>query len=220
MKNGLSRSAAAVLLAATVATTLAGCSGDVLFQDSFDRDNSGWETGEFYQGIVTYGSGDYVVVSNGGGNMMWGRLTKRSFEDVVVEVQATVLVPPPTNNNSFGVGCRLQPNNDGYYLRISSDGFYAITKIANSTPTNLVEWTASPAIQQGAAANTIQVTCEGSSLALAVNGQPLATAVDSTFPSGDVALTATSFEAAATEIHFDNFVARRPDAEEQQVAGQ
>lgn len=220
MRNGLARSAAAGLIAVAAAIVLVGCRGDVLFQDSFDRANANWETGEFYEGIVTYGSGDYVVVSNGGGSMMWGRLTKRSFEDVAVEVQATVLVPPPNNNNSFGVGCRIRPNNDGYYLRISSDGFYAITRIADGTPVNLVEWTASPAIQQGAATNTIQVTCEGSSLALSVNGQPLASAMDTTFTSGDVALTATSFEATGTEIHFDNFVARRPDAEEQQVAGQ
>lgn len=220
MRNGLARSAAAGLLAVAAAAVLTGCRGDVLFEDSFDRQNSGWETGEFYEGIVTYGSGDYVVVSHGGGNMMWGRLTKRSFKDVAVEVQATVLVPPPNNNNSFGIGCRIQPNNDGYYLRVSSDGFYAITRIVDGTPANLVGWTASPAIRQGAATNLLQATCEGGTLSLAVNGQPLTSATDATFESGDVTLTATSFEAAGTEIHFDNFVARRPEAVEQQVARQ
>jgi hypothetical protein len=52
--------------------------------------------------------------------------------------------------------------------------------------------------------------CDGSTLTLFVNGQRLATAEDGTFTTGDIALTATSYEDGPTEVHFDNLTARTP----------
>ena len=74
----------------------------------------------------------------------------------------------------------------------------------------LVDFSESDAIRQGNAANQIQATCDGSTLELSINGQRLATADDSTFTSGDIALTATSYEDTPTEIRFDNLVVRQP----------
>jgi len=55
-----------------------------------------------------------------------------------------------------------------------------------------------------------QATCKGDDLSLRVNGELLASVKDTQYKSGDIGLTATSYEEASTEIRFDNIVVTRP----------
>ncbi|HUX76892.1 MAG TPA: serine/threonine-protein kinase [Anaerolineae bacterium] len=183
--------------------------GDILFEDDFESPASGWEIGEYETGSVGYERGVYVVTSLGHNDTMWGT-ANRSFDDVVVEVDATQVSAGPANDNDYGVVCREQGNGDGYHLLISGDGFYAIVRSEGGSFEWLVDWTESNAINQGNATNRIRGVCDGSTLTLFVNGQRLATAEDGTFTSGDIALTATSYEDGPTEVHFDNLTARTP----------
>ena len=184
-------------------------SGDVLFQDDFSDRSSGWEVGDYETGNVGYRSGSYFVTSASKNSAMWG-VANRTFDNVDIEVDATQVYAGPTDNNAYGVICREQGNGDGYYLRISGDGFFSIFLAANGEMTKLVEWSKSPAIQQGNATNHLRVICNGPRLTLYVNGTQVAEAEDGTFTQGDIALTATTYEDKDTEIHFDNLVVRRP----------
>ncbi len=74
----------------------------------------------------------------------------------------------------------------------------------------LVDFTESNAIRQGSASNHIRAVCNGSKLSLTVNGVLLAEVEDSEFTSGDIALTATSYEDTPTEVRFDNLVVTAP----------
>ncbi|MDY6877587.1 MAG: LamG-like jellyroll fold domain-containing protein [Chloroflexota bacterium] len=182
----------------------------VLFQDNFGDPESGWEVGEYDTGGVGYDSGEYYVTSFGNGDTMWGVIS-RSFDDLIVEVDATQISAPTNNNNDYGVVCREQGDGNGYYMLISGDGYYAILVKAEGRDFEpLADWTGSDVIRQGNATNHIRAVCEGSTLALFVNGQRLATAEDNTFSKGNIALTATSYEDEPTEIHFDNLVVRQP----------
>ncbi|MEA3340093.1 MAG: LamG-like jellyroll fold domain-containing protein, partial [Chloroflexota bacterium] len=116
----------------------------------------------------------------------------------------------PDSDNAYGIVCREQGNGDGYYLRVSGDGYYSIAKAEGEEFEALVEWAESDAIRQGNATNHIRAICDGSTLVLFVNGQRLATAEDSTFASGDIALTATTYEKDPSEVHFDNLVVNEP----------
>jgi len=180
-----------------------------LFQDDFSDPGSGWEVGDYEGGSVGYKSGVYFVTSVGAGATMWG-VAYQSFDNLIVEVDATQISGPANNNNDYGVVCREQGDGDGYYLLISGDGGYAILKAQGEGFEPLVDWAASDAIQQGNATNHIRAICDGSTLALFVNGQRLATVEDTTFTRGDIALTATSYEDEPTEIHFDDLVVRQP----------
>ena len=182
---------------------------DSLFQDDFSDPDSGWEIGDYDTGGVGYEGGAYFVISLGGSATMWG-VANRSFDDLIVEVDASQVAGPASNDNDYGVVCREQGNGDGYYLLISGDGYYAIIEAAGGDFEPLVNWTQSDVVRQGNATNHIRAICDGSSLALLVNGQRLATAEDSTFASGDIALTATSYEDESTEVHFDNLVVQQP----------
>jgi len=182
----------------------------VLFGDDFSDQGSGWEVGDYDQGSVGYREGIYVATSLGDGDMMWG-LANRSFDNLIIEVDATQVLAGPDDDNAYGVMCRVQPNDDGYLLQISGDGFYSIHKLLDRNLETLVDWSESDVILQGNATNHLEVVCNGSQLALHANGELLAEANDSTFSEGDIALTANSFEEGEpTEIHFDNLVVYAP----------
>lgn len=198
---------------------LEGAGGDIepdgSFRDDFGDPSSGWETGEYQEGKVGYKDGSYVVTSLGDGNKMWG-VANRSFGDVSISVEARQVSAGPENDNSYGVGCRIQPDGSGYYLSISGDGYYAVGMAAVAETSDidgeemprlrpLVDWTESDAINQGNATNHLRVVCAGSQLALYANDQLLVEVQGGgAFPEGDVALVATSYENAPTEVRFDN----------------
>jgi hypothetical protein len=182
---------------------------NIVFQDSFEDQNSGWEIGDYEAGSVGYEDGAYTVVSLGPTMPMWG-VADLFLTDLVVEVDATQVAAGPENNNEYGVGCRIQPDGDGHYLSVSGDGYYSIWLNYGPDWIPLVDWAESDAIQQGNATNRILAVCDGPTLSLFVNGIHLATVEDETFSGGDIALTATSYEDAATKIAFDNLIVYGP----------
>jgi hypothetical protein len=183
-------------------------SDTIKFSDDFSQENSGWEIGSFDGGGVGYSQGKYFVSSNGDGSTMWGA-AGRSFEDVVVEVDAKQISAPSNNNNDYGVICRLQSDGGGYYALVSGDGFYAILRESGGDSYDiLVDWKDSNHIREGNSQNQLVLSCVGSKISLFVNGQLLAETSDSMYKSGDIGFTATSYEPEGTEIHFDNVLVR------------
>jgi hypothetical protein len=182
---------------------------NILFQDDFSGPESGWEVGDYEGGSVGYTDGAYFVTSTQKEVMMWG-VANRSFDNIIIEVDATQVSADPDSNNAYGVVCREQGDGDGYYLRVSGDGFYSIAKAEGQEFVELVDWTESGAIKKGNATNHIRAVCNGSTLELSVNGQQVATAEDSVFATGDVAFSATTYEEEVTKIHFDNLVVAQP----------
>jgi len=183
--------------------------GSILFQDDFSDPGSGWEIEEYEAGSVGYAEGHYYVTSTEEGIQMWG-LAFRDFSDVIIYVDTTQVSASASDDNAYGIMCRVQPNDDGYLLRISGDGYYAIHRVVDGEFDPLVDWTNSDVIRQGNATNHIRAICNGTYLALIVKGELLAETKDATYTSGDIALTATSFENEPTEIHFDNLVVYTP----------
>lgn len=182
---------------------------NVIFQDDFGDPDSGWEVGEYDSGSVGYKNGVYAVVSSSRGGTMWG-VANRTFDNLVIEVDATQVAAGPASDNDYGVICREQGDGNGYYFLISGDGYYSIIKAQGDEFINLLDWTESGAIKQGNTTNHIRAVCNGTRLELSVNGEQLASIEDSTFTSGDIALTATTYEDERTEVHFDNLVVSRP----------
>jgi hypothetical protein len=188
----------------------------VLLEDDFSDPATGWYVDDNSdEGSYAYEDGVYAITALENGLQMWGN-AGRSFGDVVIEVDAMHVSGPTNNNDAYGVGCRIQQNGDGYFLRISADGYYAIFRVTTDAATDdtefitLLDWMQSSAINLGNATNHIVGTCQGPNLSLSVNGQMLGTAQDSMYTSGDVAVTATTFEDEPTTMHYDNVVVSMP----------
>lgn len=192
-------------------------SANVLYSDDFSTAPSA-EMEEYTadDGSANTTGGVYVVRSTGD-LWQWGR-SDASFDNVVVEVDASMTQGPSNNNAGFGVVCRLTEREDtsvdGYMLAISGDGYYTIRSITASNMSPLVDWEYSSVINQGSANNRIRATCNGTELKLEVNGTQVAsaTAPAGGTTTGNIAFAAISFETdqPIAEIHFDNLVVTKP----------
>jgi hypothetical protein len=194
----------------TPAPTMTPTDG-LLLDENFNNPDSGWEVDDSADGDVGYRDGYYYVLAEGESIQIFGR-GPSNFSDLVIDVYSTQISAPSSNINAYGVMCRLQSDGDGYLLRISGDGQFAIQRVVDGSFEYLVEWTDSDVINQGNVANHIQAVCDGPRLALYANGTLLAEGEDDTFTKGDIALTATTFGSVATEIHFDNLIVVEPDS--------
>lgn len=181
----------------------------VLFQDDFSNPSSGWDSVRTDEGMTDYDGGAYHIVVDKAQTDYWAN-PGRDFTDVRVEVDATKAAGP--DDNDYGVICRYQDVDNFYAFLISSDGFYAITKIADGEyellgTDSMLE---SDSIRQGGATNRIRADCIGTTLTLYVNGQQLTSIDDASYAKGDVGLIAGTFDEPGADIKFDNFVVREP----------
>jgi hypothetical protein len=182
---------------------------DVLFQDDFSDPSSGWDRIQADEGITDYEDGYYRILVIETEMDVWAN-PGLSFTDVVIEVDATKVGGP--DDNDLGVICRYQDMNNYYFFIISSDGYYGIGKVINGEQMLIGTNQMFPdeVIKQGNATNHIQADCIGSHLVLHINGKKLTDTLDTDFASGDVGLLAGTFAEPGTDIHFDNFVVRKP----------
>ena len=182
---------------------------DVLFQDDFSDSSSGWDSYSDSDGVTDYADDVYRILVNETSTDYWAN-PGLDFTDTVIEVDATKVGGP--DDNDLGLICRYQDVDNFYFFIISSDGYYTIGKVVDGTQELIggdnMEY--SDTIKQGNATNHIQADCVGTHLVLHVNGEKLSDVTDSTYTSGDVGLMAGTFDAPGTDIHFDDFVVKKP----------
>jgi hypothetical protein len=184
---------------------------DVLFQDDFSDPSSGWDRVSDEDGITDYDDGSYRILVNTTNTDIWSNPDLDfDFTDTSIFVDATA--SGGDEDNDFGVICRYQDDENFYFFVISSDGYYGIGKVSDNVQ-QLVGMESMPpneAIRQGQLTNQLQADCIGSTLRFYVNGILLAETQDTDFTSGNVGLMAGSFANPGTDIHFDNFVVKKP----------
>lgn len=197
--------------------SLAGCAwlhprvqpGDVLFQDDFEMDMSGWDRyrDTIYEAI--YDQGSYRIKVYAPDTMVWS-LPNLSYMDVILRVQAWRSGGP--EDNLFGMLCRYVDADNFIFFALSNDGFMGIGQYVNGTRTLLTDDSLLPfdGIRTGDNINLIEARCVGEQLSLSINGQRAAEAhVDAPIP-GDVGLLVGTYSEGGVEIRFDNFSMLQP----------
>jgi len=184
--------------------------GDILYEDDFSRERSGW-------GIMERAGGD-IEIAYGGmlfsvdlPNFMFWSITGRNFTDTQIEVDA-VLVEGPAND-ALGLICRYQDEENFYGFMISHDGYYGIFKYINGAVVMATEDGSlgySEAIRHGGYVNHIRAVCQEEKLSLIVNDETLAIVKDHSFTEGKVGLLAGSYQDPGVVILFDNFKVIQP----------
>jgi hypothetical protein len=189
--------------------TDSGQPSNVLFQDDFSDPSSGWDRVNEEEGITDYMDGAYRIFVNTRNTDVWSN-PRLNFDDTQIEVDAKKV--GGDDNNDFGVICRYKDTNNFYFFLISSDGYYGIGKILDGEQLLIGDEQMQPNedINQGNATNKLRADCVGNKLSIHVNGVLLAEHQDDSFTSGDVGLVAGSFNNPGTDIHFDNFIVRKP----------
>ena len=180
-----------------------------LFFDDFSETKSGWDRFAGEIGSTDYKDKTYQIAVNEPNTDLFANPYKL-YKDVIIEVKAARQAGP--ENNSYGVICRFQDENNFYAAQISSDGYAGIFRMKDGVYRLLGQeaMIPVPAILGGTGVNTLHFECIGRSLALAVNGAPVDAREDKSFENGDVGLIAGTFEEAGTMIAFDDFSVTQP----------
>jgi hypothetical protein len=181
--------------------------GDVLYQEDFEDNTTGWARVSNENGIMDYDSGGYRMLVRQPKLNMWST-SEKNFGDVRIEADVIKLNGP--DENRMGLMCRYQ-GGDYYFFIISNDGYYAIGKFMGGLTLLLgqTEMQVSETIQQGAS-NHLRADCIGNTLTFYINYTQVATAQDTDLPNGDVGMLAGAFDEAGVDVLFDHFVVLQP----------
>jgi hypothetical protein len=182
-------------------------SGDILYQEEFGNNTTGWHRISNDKGIMDYDGGGYRILVRQPELNIWSTAEK-DFGDVRVEADVIRLNGPAENR--MGLICRYQGGNY-YFFAISNDGYYVIGKFIGGMILLLgqSEMQASEAIQKGTM-NHLRADCIGNTLTFYINFTQVASASDADFPTGDVGVLAGSFSEPGVDILFDHFVVIQP----------
>ena len=177
----------------------------ILMQDDFSDINSGWESYSSEYGRADYDKGGYLVEALIEEEYNWG-VAGVNYSDIRIEVDAVVQQTAANLNDAFGVDCRVQSNGDGYGFRISSDGYAGIVIFQDQQGSSLQDWIKIDAIYTDGTSNHLTAICEGNHFTFLVNDEFVAEVIDDTFTSGDIALSAVSYEPEAITVLFDDII--------------
>jgi hypothetical protein len=191
----------------TVPAVATASPGDVLYQEQFENNNTGWARIANDNGIMDYDGGGYRILVRQPTLNVWST-SEKNFGDVRVEADVIKLNGPDANR--MGLICRYQ-GGDYYFFMISNDGYYVIGKFIGGLTLLLgqSEMQASDAIHTGTM-NHLRADCIGDKLTFYVNFTEVASATDADFPSGDVGVVAGAFSEPGVDVLFDNFVVLQP----------
>ncbi|MDQ2693397.1 MAG: hypothetical protein M3Y68_15275 [Chloroflexota bacterium] len=181
--------------------------GDILYQEAFEDNTTGWHRVANDNGIMDYDQGGYRILVRQPRLNVWST-AERNFNDVRVEADVIRLYGP--DENRMGLVCRYQ-GGDYYFFIITNDGYYAIGKFLGGMTLLLgqSEMQPSDVIQKGGM-NHLRADCIGNTLTFYVNFTQIASVTDSDLPSGDVGLLAGSFAEPGVDVMFDQFVVIQP----------
>jgi len=186
---------------------ISGNPGDILYQELFADNTSGWDRVLNDGGIMDYDSGGYRMLIREPKVNYWSTPGK-FFGDVRVEADVTKLNGP--DENRAGLICRYQ-GGDYYFFIISTDGFYGIGKFIGGQSILLGQESMVPSdVIQAEGINHLRADCVGSTLTFYVNFTQVASVQDSDFPNGDVGLLAGAFNEPGVDVMFQNFVVIQP----------
>lgn len=181
--------------------------GDILYQEQFENNTTGWARISNDNGIMDYDGGGYRILVRQPKLNIWST-SEKNFADVRVEADVIRLNGP--EENRMGLLCRYQ-GGDYYFFIISNDGYYVIGKFIGGLTLLLgqSEMQTSDAIQKGSM-NHLRADCIGNTLTFYINFTQVASATDPDFATGDVGVVAGSFAEPGVDVLFDNFVVIQP----------
>src|SRR5689334_15629062 len=182
-------------------------SGDLLYQEGFENNTTGWARISNDNGIMDYDNGGYRILVRQPKLNFWST-PKKDFGDVRVEADVIKLNGP--DENRMGLICRYQSGNY-YFFIISNDGYYVIGKFIGGLTLLLgqTEMQVSDTIQTGKM-NHLRADCIGNTLTFYINFKEVASATDKDLPTGDVGVLAGAFSQPGVDVLFDNFVVMQP----------
>ena len=184
-------------------------SGEILLEDDFSDDTTGWEIVNNVYELKGYSSEGYLIsINNEGGRSI--STTGLQFTDVNIQVETHKLTG--SNNSYLGIICRYQDNQNYYRFFITPDGYTGIVKVVNGQSITLPagKMTYNHDVIQDDGANLLEVSCVGSELSLMVNNKLAIRAEDDQLEKGDVGIFAETGQDGPGSFIFNQFIVIKP----------
>ena len=192
---------------ATAGVILTATSGTPVYLDALNNAESAntVEANWDQNSKCVFGQDGYHVKE--GTNWHGCKESSNFYQNMAVTVNTRIL-SGVSGGLFFRVSTDVFGEYSGYLFEITTSGKYRISLFSQritATITPLKNWTSSPALRQGYAANnTLQVIAQGSSLSLYANGVFLVQLVDSTYTSGLIAFYATTDGIKQADVVYGN----------------
>lgn len=183
--------------------------GEVLLQDDFSDDSTGWEIVNNVYELKGYSSEGYLIsVNNKGGRSI--STTGLQYNDTKIQVETRKLTG--SNDSYLGIVCRYQDKQNYYRFFVTPDGYTGIVKVVNGEISTLPngKMNYNHDVKQNDAANLLEVFCVGSQLSLVVNGKLAVTAEDDQLTKGDTGIFAETGTDGSGSFIFNNFIVTTP----------
>jgi hypothetical protein len=181
----------------------------ILYYDDFSDTESGWYTQYSDDHSVLYDWGGLRFRINLSRFDMWS-YPEGEYADVIIWVEAAKL--EGTDDNAFGLLCRIQENGDFYAFLISSDGYAGIARRQAGAYQMLSadSMTFSEDVSTETGLYRLRAVCDGSELSFFVNDLLVASATGEGLLSGKVGVLAGTYAQAGVDVFFDNFIVTMP----------
>ncbi|MBN2678132.1 MAG: hypothetical protein JXR32_08715 [Anaerolineaceae bacterium] len=180
-----------------------------IYYDDFSNPNTGWYTQYTDDHSVLYDWGGLRFRINRSHFDMWS-YPDGIYADAIIWVEAAKL--EGTDDNTFGLLCRIQNDGDFYAFLISSDGYAGVARRRSGEYHVLSDdnMTYSELVASPTGLFRLRAVCEGSELDFFVNDLLVASAIDDGLISGKVGVLAGTYAQAGVDIFFDNFIVTVP----------
>jgi len=172
----------------------------LVFEEDFNDTSGGWPEGDHDSYRFWIEGGGYHLLVKKVQWAVWSSYEEKRYGDFIFTAAARQVSNLP---GEYGLVFRYQDNDNFYFLNISADGYYILGKQLDGKWVILVDWTPSPAINQGQGENVLGVLCAGDEISAYVNGQSLVTISDDSFAEGYVGLMALTFGEPNVHVAFD-----------------
>ncbi len=184
-------------------------SGEILLEDDFSDETSGWEIVNNVYELKGYSSEGYLIsINNKGGRSI--STTGLQFSDIKIQLETRKLTG--SNDSYLGIVCRYQDNQNYYRFFVTPDGYTGIVKVIDGESTTLPggKMSYDHDVKQNDAANLLEVFCVGSQLSLVVNGNLAVNAEDDQLTKGDLGIFAETGQDGAGSFIFTDFKVSKP----------
>jgi hypothetical protein len=179
-----------------------------LFREDFVLGSTGaWHLESDDSGSTTIVPEQLLIEINDPQLVQYATLTEPILSDFSLEVDGRILSGSP--QSSYGVLFRMQGPQRFYRFEVTGDGTYILERHEEGGDRALFmgDWRDSAFINQGLnVINRLGIEAQGPSISLFVNGELIEQVTDDTYPSGQIALDAGTFDMAPLQVAFDNLV--------------
>ncbi len=184
-------------------------SGEILLEDDFSDDTTGWEVVNNVYELKGYSSEGYLIsINQKGGRSI--STTGLQFSDIKIQVETQKITG--SNDSYLGIVCRYQDNQNYYRFFVTPDGYTGIVKVVNGESSTLPDGKMSynHDVIQDDGTNLLEVSCVGNTLSLSVNGKLAVSAEDDQLTEGDVGVFAETGQDGAGSFIFNQFIVTKP----------